>query len=178
MLEKTISEEVIYKGRVVELLTLKVELPDGKVAEREVILHHGGAGVLAIDAEDNCHMVEQFRTAVGQVLLEIPAGKLEKGEDPKACALRELEEETGYKAAHIRFLGDFIPTPGYDSEVLYLYLATELSPGTVNLDEGEFLSSHKRPFAELLEMTLKGEIKDAKTAIAILLTDQLRREAL
>lgn len=178
MKEQTISEQSIFKGRIVELIKRQVQLPDGSIAEREVILHHGGAGILPIDAEGNCYMVKQYRTAVQKELLEIPAGKLEAHEDPMLCAARELEEETGFRAEEITFLGQFIPTPGYDSEVLYLYSARDLRPGQVNLDEGEFLTSIKFPFKTLFEMVLNGGIEDAKTVIAILLTAQKHKELL
>ncbi len=172
LMEETISNESIYKGRVVELVMRQVLLPNGQMAEREIVVHNGGAGVLALDEDGNCFMVRQFRTAVEKELLEMPAGKLEKNEDPLSCAVRELEEETGCIAGKMEFLGQFLPTPGYDTEVLYLYLATELSQGKINLDEGEFLSTVKLPFKSLYQMALSGQIEDAKTVIAILLTAQ------
>lgn len=176
MIEKTISNESIYKGRVVELVKRKVVLPNGQMADREIIMHNGGAGVLALDDEGYCYMVRQYRTAVDKELLEMPAGKLEKNEDPLKCAVRELEEETGWIAGKMEFLGQFLPTPGYDTEVLYLYLATNLSQGKVNLDEGEFLSTEKIPFKTLYRMTLEGQIEDAKTVIAILMAARLKSE--
>ncbi len=150
--EKTKSTETIFKGKVFTVEKLKVTLPDGKDADREVVKHNGGAAVVAIDDEKNVLMVRQFRIAPGKELFEIPAGKLEVGEDPKECASRELTEETGYKAGKIQHLASVYATPGYCTEKLHIYMATDLVPGNPNRDEGEFLSVSSVKLDKLIEM--------------------------
>lgn len=167
--EKSLSSELIYKGRVIELRKDSVELENGKIAIREVIHHNGGVAVLAIDDDDNIMFVRQFRYPYKEALFEIPAGKLEPGEDPAACGRRELEEEAGCVAGEYEFLAKAYPTPGYTDEILHLYVAKKLTFTRQNLDEDEFLTSLKIPYAKALEMCLNGEIKDAKTSIAILM---------
>lgn len=166
--EKTLSSESIYKGRVIELRRDEVELENGSRAEREVIHHNGGVAVLALDDNGNALFVRQYRYPYGEVLLELPAGKLAVGEDPGDCGLRELREETGYIAGDYRFLGKVYPTPGYTDEILYLYVARDLVFAGQRLDEDEFLTVLKIPYKKAVEMCLSGEIKDAKTLIAIL----------
>ncbi|MDD2214267.1 MAG: NUDIX hydrolase, partial [Oscillospiraceae bacterium] len=131
-----------------------------------------GACVIPIDANGQACLVEQFRIATGQTLLEIPAGKLEEGEDPLECARRELAEETGYSAGRIISLGMCWSSPGFSSERLYLYLALDLKNGRQHLDDGEFLSCRTFPFSETVRMVLDGEISDAKSQIAILKANQ------
>ena len=117
-------------------------------------------------------MVRQYRHPAGQHLLELPAGKLEKGEDPDRCAARELEEETGYRPQSVKKLGSFYPTPGYVSEILHLYLADELVPTKQNLDPGEFLDVIAMPLKDALAACFDGRIVDAKTALALLMYKQ------
>ena len=166
--EEKVERNDIFSGRVLKLHVDKVRLHDGKLAEREVCDHPGGVGVLAIDGEKNAILVRQFRYPYGEELLEIPAGKLEKGEDPLECGIRELREETGCKAENITPLGMIYPSPGYVNEKLYLYLATGLSYGECDPDEDEFLRVEKIPFDELKEMVMRDEIHDAKTVSAVL----------
>ena len=166
--EKTISSEMIFDGKVVKLHLDKIVLPDGSEAVREVLSHPGGVGVLAIDEDNNVLMVRQFRTAAKQVMLEIPAGKLEYDENPLECGIRELEEEAAAVAEEIIPLGYFFPTPAYAEEKIYLFFAKGLSYTKQNLDDGEFLAVERIPFDELYEMALNGDIIDAKTLIAIL----------
>ncbi len=167
--EKTLSSEHIFTGRVIELRRDTVELENGATSTREVLHHNGGVAVLAIDDDDNVLFVKQFRYPYGQVLLELPAGKLNAGEDAGLCGRRELEEETGYTAEEYEFLAKAYPTPGYTDEILHLYVARKLTLSQQNLDEDEFLTVQKIPYAKALEMCLNGEILDAKTLIAILL---------
>lgn len=171
--EKTIATRDIYKGRIVHLVEDTVVLPDGSEAGREMILHNGGVGVIALDEDKNVLMVTQYRKPYDEMVLEVPAGKLEKGEDPLEAGKRELSEETGYKAEEFTYLGKYYPTPGYCSEIISLYLARGLSYVGQNLDEGEFVIVEKIPLAKLVEMVMNNEIPDSKTAIAILKADKL-----
>lgn len=171
--EKTIATTDIYNGRIVHLKEDTVSMPDGSIAKRELVIHGGGVGVLALDENNEVYMVRQWRKPYDEVVLEIPAGKLESGEDIKAAALRELMEETGYLAKTIMPMGKYYPTPGYCSEIIYLYLAKDLEYVGQNLDPGEFIEVIKIPLATLLEMVMDNKIYDAKTAIAILKADKL-----
>ena len=171
--EKTIATKEIYKGRIVHLVEDTVILRDGREAGRELVLHNGGAGVIAIDEDKNVLMVSQYRKPYDQVILEVPAGKLEKGEDPQSAAIRELQEETGYTAEKVTYIGKYYPTPGYCSEITYLYLAENLSFVGQKLDHGEFVEVKKIPLSELCDMVMNNEIPDAKTAIAILKADKI-----
>lgn len=166
--EKTISTENIYDGKVVHLRVETVELPDGKTSKRELIGHSGGVGVIAVDENRKVFMVEQYRIAARSMMLEIPAGKLEYGEDPLECGARELIEETGYRAEEFTHLGAYYATPGYCEEVLNIYLAKNLSFVGQHLDDGEFLNVKKYDLDELYNMVMENKIYDAKTAIAIL----------
>lgn len=171
--EKTIATREIYKGRIVHLVEDTVILPDGQEAGREIILHNGGVGVVALDEDKNVLMVSQYRKPYDEMVLEVPAGKLEAGEDPKTAGMRELEEETGYKAEKVTYIGKYYPTPGYCSEIISLYLAEGLSFVGQNLDPGEFVVVKKMPLSLLVEMVMNNEIPDAKTAIAILKADKI-----
>lgn len=166
--EKTLSREDIYLGRIVELHKDKVRLPDGSEAPREIVEHNGGVTVIPVDEAGNVYCVRQYRYAFNEHVLETPAGKLEKGEDPFECAVRELGEETGFTAENYAYLGEMYPSPGYCHEVLHAYLATGLKAGKQHLDAGEFLDVEKYPLDELVEMAMKNELKDAKTIIAVL----------
>ena len=168
--EKKIKTINGYKGVIVNVELDRITLPDGKEAFREVVHHPGGVSVLAIDDDKNVICVRQYRYCFGEHLLEIPAGKLEYGEDPYDCAVRELSEETGITAGKVQSLGEIYPSPGFCKEVLHLYLATELSYGDAHLDPGEFLDVVKVPFDELLAKVMSGEIRDGKTVAAVLKT--------
>ena len=166
--EKTVSVNKIFDGKVVKLRVEDVVLPDGRPAKRQLIAHPGGAGMITVDEDRNVLMVCQYRIAAKEMMLEIPAGKLQYGEDPKVCAEREIVEETGYKAGKVIPLGSYYATPGYCEEVLSLYLGTDLTWQGQNLDEGEFLNVEKYPLDTLYQMVMDNKITDAKTAIAIL----------
>ncbi len=168
MEEKTIQTTEIFHGKVLHVTVDEVELPNGNTSLRELIHHPGGVCVLAMDEQENVLLVRQYRKAVEEALLEIPAGKREPGEDPMLGAARELEEETGFRAKELIPLGHFIPTPGYCDERIYIYLARELMPGTLHPDEDEFVQVEKYPLEELLSMVEKGELTDGKTAIALM----------
>lgn len=168
LIEITETSDVVFHGIVFDTIIKEVRLSDGRLAKREIVKHNGGACILPIDDELNCYMVRQFRSPFECLMLEAPAGKLEIGEDPLVCATRELHEETGFEAAQIVDLGSMIASPGYDSEVIGLYMATGLKQLGQKLDDGEFLNVEKIPLKELLLMVEDGQIKDAKTQLCIL----------
>ena len=168
--ETTISSETVFHGKVFDCLVKQVTLCDGRVARREIVKHNGGACILPVDTEGNAYMVQQFRSPFEKVMLEVPAGKLEGDEDPKACAIRELREETGIVSGMITYLGIMICSPGYCSEKISMYLAQDLEFDRSDLDDGEFLNVIKIPFSRLYEMAMNNEIEDAKTCICILKT--------
>ena len=171
--ETTRSSETIFEGKVVHLKRDVVILPDGSEAYREVVEHTGGVCIAAVDDERRVFLVDQFRYPIGAVVTELPAGKLERGEDPYAAAVRELREETGYTADEVRSLGSILPSPGYTSERLHLYLATGLHEGTQSLDDGEFLNCYRIPLSEAVSMVRDNRIEDAKSATLLLLADAL-----
>lgn len=165
--ERKIKGELIYDGKVVKLWVDDVALENSALAKREYVTHNGGATVLA-ETEDGILFVEQFRYPYGEVVLELPAGKRDGDENPEHTAVRELEEETGYRAGSITFLGEIYPSPGYTNERLYLYLASELEKSVQHTDEDEFLSVRAIKAEDAERMILDGSIKDAKTVIALL----------
>ncbi len=166
--EKTITSEQVYDGIVVKLFSDRVELENGYKATREVIHHPGGVCVVALDDDENVFMVEQFRYPFGEVLVEVPAGKLEYGEDPETCGRRELREEAGAQAQSFEYLGCLYPTVAYDTEKIHMFLARGLSPCEQDLDEGEFLDVRKMPLKQAFEMAMNNELPDAKTQLAII----------
>ncbi|MCM1365477.1 MAG: NUDIX hydrolase [Ruminococcus sp.] len=176
LFEKKISEKLLYDGRIMRVHIDTVELPDGKTATRELVDHNGGACIAALTEDYELFFVKQFRNPFDTVLTELPAGKLEKGEDPKAAAIRELEEECGLKAENVVEMGTVYPTVAYCSEIIYLYLATGLSKSVQHLDEGEFLSVEKIPLDKATEMVMRGEIADSKTALLIMKIARLKDE--
>ena len=172
--EKTISSEVLYKGRIFTRKKKKVILPDGNTADRDIVMDNGGVCIVAITHDLKVLTVKQYRSPYDEIIEEIPAGKREsKDEDPLVCGKRELLEETGATAEHYYFLGELYPTPGYCDEVIYMYAAWGLSFGEMNLDQDEFLTVEKPPFNTLIDKVLKGEIKDSKTQAALLKTKLL-----
>lgn len=165
--EKTLKQEYIFNGKLINLRKDEVLLPNDKKANREVVEHSGGVGIVAINDNNEVLLVKQFRYPYKKVLLEIPAGKINKGENPLKCGIRELKEETGVVAEKIISLGEIYPSPGYCDEVICLYLATNLKIETTNPDEDEFLENISLPFDTALKMAENGEIKDAKTVIGL-----------
>lgn len=167
---RIISSQVIYKGKVFNTLVDQIEYNSGNKAIREVAEHPGGAVVVPVTDNGKIVMVTQYRFPVKEVLLELPAGKLSKGEDPKVCAVRELEEETGYKSDDIKSLGSIYTTPGYSTEKLWIYLAENLKPGNYNREEGEFgMEVFELSLPEVEEKIYNGEIVDGKTICGIFL---------
>ena len=166
--EKTITTKQVYDGIVVKLFSDEVELDNGYKATREVIHHPGGVCVVALDEDENVFMVEQFRYPFAEVLTEVPAGKLEYGEQPELCGRRELKEEVGAEAESFEYLGCLYPTVAYDTEKIYMYLARGLSFSEQDLDDGEFLNVRKMPLKQAFEMAMAGQLPDAKTQLAII----------
>ena len=172
--EKTLESQQIFDGRVVKLFVDKAELENGDIVTREVIKHPGGVCVVPLDENGNVLFVKQYRYPHHQIMLEIPAGKLEWGESHHDCGLRELKEETGCTCDKYTYLGSLIPTPAYCGEVIHMYLAEGLHYGEQSLDEDEFLDIEKIPLKKAAEMIMNNEIADAKTQLAILKTVMLR----
>ena len=172
--EEMVSQETVCEGVIVNVRRDKARLMDGRITNREVVEHPGGVAVFAMDDQGRVALVRQYRYALDRELIEIPAGKLEKGEDPLEAAKRELGEEAGLAAAEYRDLGYIIPTCGYCSEIIYLYAAKGLSPVGQHLDADEFLSVFTLPLDKAAEMVLSGEITDSKTVAAVLKVKALR----
>ena len=171
--EKTISKKEFYKGNIINVEKWQVLLPNGKEASRDVVIHPGASVIIPLTENNEIYMVRQYRKPVEAELLELPAGKLDAGEDPKVCAQRELKEETGLDADEIKHVLSFNSTPGFTNEILYMYLATGLHEGTACTDEDEFLRVEKFPVNKLLDMIFNHEITDAKTIIGIFLADKI-----
>ncbi len=171
--EKQVESVQKYDGKIVKLFVDKAQLENGDIVTREVIKHPGGVCVVPLDDNGNVILVRQFRYPHTRVLLEVPAGKLEYGEDPEKCGLRELKEETGCTCDSFVSLGKLLPTPAYDTEITYMYLARGLHGGEQDLDDDEFLEVEKIPLEKAAEMIMNNEIDDAKTQIAILKTVML-----
>lgn len=174
--EKQLRSEKIYDGRILHITRDTVLLENGTEATREVVHHPGGACVVPLTAGNEILMVRQYRYPHAALTLEVPAGKLEYGEDPSECARRELREEAGAEAGRFELLGRLFPTPAYDKEVIYMYLARDLKlRGVQDLDEDEFLDVVRIPFEEAVAMVMRDELPDAKTQLAILKTAEFLR---
>ncbi len=171
--ERTLSSETIFDGKILHIRRDTVLLPNGRQAFREVADHPGGVCVLALDSQGQVLLVSQFRYPYGEVLRELPAGKLEPGEDPDEAARRELREEAGAVAGEFRSLGELYPSPGYCGEIIRMYLARDLRFEEADPDEDEFLNVERAPFPLLVEQVLSGEVRDAKTIAAVLKTKLL-----
>jgi ADP-ribose pyrophosphatase len=169
--EKQISSEEIFNGVAIHLFRDEILLPNGKKSVREVIRHPGAVCVLPLTEQGEIIFVNQFRYALGKVTLEVPAGKLEKGEDPMVAAMRELSEETGLDAKNVVPMGELYTTPALIDEIIYMYIATDLYQGEKHPDEDEFLEIVRIPLSELVEDVLSGRIPDSKTQCAVLKAD-------
>lgn len=174
--ETVLSSEKIYDGKIVHLHVDTVRLSDGKESKREVVSHGGAVCIVPVQEDGTTLLVRQFRLPAGKILLEIPAGTLEKGEEPQACALRELEEEIGYKAANIRLLFACYLAPGYSTEKIHAYIATGLTKTQTHFDEGENLELVTMPLAEAVQRVLAGELEDAKTIAALLVANEVLKQ--
>lgn len=168
--EKPVKQDYIYKGKIVNLRVDDALLPNGTTAKREIVEHPGGVCVAALTDNNELMFVEQFRYPYFEVVLELPAGKLEYGEDPFEAGKRELREETGATASKYEDLGKLYPTPGYCGEIIHMYLAKNLSFGEQNLDSDEFLEVKKIPLEKAFQMVMNNEIRDSKTQVGIVKT--------
>ncbi len=174
--EERMASRLIFDGRVVHLYVDRVRLPDGKEAEREYMRHIGAVCVLPLDRDGVVHCVRQYRYPHAEVLLEIPAGKLDsKTEDRASAALRELREETGFRCGKLTFLGNIYTSPAILDEVIGLYLAEDLVPGDTHPDEDEFLAPVGVPLEQLVDDVMAGRIPDAKTQLAVMRIAELLR---
>lgn len=167
--EKTIKTEKIFSGKVINVQVEDVELPNGKISKREIVKHPGAVAIIPITNENKIVMVEQFRKPLERTIVEIPAGKLEKGEEPEYTARRELEEETGYDCEQLDYLVSFYTSPGFSDEILHIYLAKGLTKkeNAASLDEDEFVNVMELTLAEAEQYLRETKIYDAKTVYAI-----------
>jgi len=170
--EKTISSDRIYTGKVISLKVDTVEVENQGYQKREIVEHCGAVGIVAINDNNEVVLIKQFRKAIEKVIWEIPAGKLEVGENPKECAIRELKEETGYEAENLKLIHKFFTSAGFSNQKIYIYLATGLTAGERSLDD-ESLEVYKIDLEDAYNMVIKNEIEDAKTLIGILLAKEL-----
>ena len=166
--EKTISSDLIYEGPIFTITHDKAELENSKTAVRDVLHHNGGVCVIPITENNEIFLVKQFRYPFQTVTREVPAGKLEKGEDHDECGRRELLEETGYTCKEYIYLGEMLPTPAYNTEITYMYLAKGLTFSSQSLDPDEFLDVERIPLSEAVKQVMDGTIRDGKTQIAVL----------
>ncbi len=171
--EKPLTEDVAWTGRIFNVDRLRVELPDGRVALRDVVRHPGAVAVVALTEDGRICLVRQYRTALGRVTVEIPAGKLAPGEDPLECASRELLEETGMSAEKIAFLTTIATSDGFTDELIHVYMATGLTFTRSNPDADEFINVDLVPLEELVDSVLDGRIEDAKTVVGALVCDAI-----
>lgn len=168
--EKTLEQNYIYRGKILDFHLDKAELENGRTVTRECVDHRGGVTVAALTPEKELLFVRQFRYPYKEVVLETPAGKLEKGENPLEAGKRELKEETGAVGAHYIDMGTAYPSAGYTNEIIYLYACRVESWGKIKLDEGEFLEAERIPLEKAYQMVIENKIPDAKTQIAVLKT--------
>lgn len=161
--------QTIHHGRVFTLRQDTVRMPDGKTTTLDIIAHHGAATLVPVDDTGRIWFVRQYRHAAGDVLLELPAGTIDPGEAPEACAAREVREEIGMAAGKLQHIGEFFLAPGYSTEYMHIYLATDLRPAPLQHDADEFLSVVTVPIAEAYAMARDGRIRDAKSLAALLL---------
>lgn len=164
---RRIDRKEVFKGKIFTVAEDTIEFPNGKQAKWDVLLHDGAAAIVPIDNDGMVVLVEQYRCVEDGLILEIPAGKLEKDEDPSLCAIRELEEETGYKAKKLIPIGSIYSAVGFSDEEIKLFVAEGLEPGKVNLDPDEYVNVKKFTLQEVIDMILNGQIKDSKTIAAV-----------
>lgn len=175
-MEETVDSRIIYEGRIIRVKEDTVRLHNGNLAKRELVEHPGGVGIVAYTPEGTIIFVRQFRKPYEEEVLEIPAGKLEPGEDHCLCGKRELEEETGFQAQQFMYLGGFYPSPGYCGEVIHLYYADGLTPGKTHPDPDEFVDVLEFSPEQVEHMIQIGEIKDMKTIVGYFLSKKVREQ--
>ncbi len=169
------SEERAWEGRIFDVDTLRVSLPDGRPARRDVVRHPGAVALVALTNEGRVCLVRQYRTALDRVTVELPAGKLDPGEDPEHCARRELLEETGFKAEKLALLTSIVTSCGFSDEVIHIYMATGLTFAGSDPDADEFLNVDLVDTAEFVDAALDGRVEDAKTVVGALALDAISR---
>lgn len=171
--ERILSEELAWHGKIFDISTLQVELPNGHTSRRDIVRHCGAAAIVALTESGKIALVRQYRTALDRVTVEIPAGKLDPGEDPEECARRELHEETGFIAHRMRYLTTIASSCGFSDELIHIYMATQLEFDQACPDEDEFLNVDLVPLSELIDAVLDGKIQDAKTIVGALACDAI-----
>jgi ADP-ribose pyrophosphatase len=172
---KRLSSERVYAGRLLKIDKDKVELPNGRTTDLEMVRHPGASAIVPFVTDDEILLIRQFRYATGGFIYEVPAGTLHKGEAPEECARREVQEEVGLRAGRLRLLASIFTTPGFTDEIIHLYAAHDLTPVPQNLDHDEVLTVERVPFAQAIEMVRDGRIKDAKSICALLLAREQSR---
>lgn len=177
LIEKELSSQKIYDGRLLHVYKDKVILPNGKTSYREYLKHRGAAAIVPLTENNDVIAVRQYRYPLRRVTIEIPAGKIDEGEEPVDAALRELSEEAGITSAKLKYIGGLLPSVAYTDEEIHMYIATDLVFGTPHADEDEFLEIIKIPLSEFVNKILDGEIKDSKTQAAILKTALLLKKS-
>ncbi|NLP46477.1 MAG: NUDIX hydrolase [Epulopiscium sp.] len=170
---KRIGRREVYQGRIFTVAEDTIRFPNGKETTWDLLLHSGAAAVVPIDDDGNIVLVEQYRCVADENILEIPAGKLEKDEEPSICAARELEEETGYKAKKLIYVSSIYSAVGFSDEVIQIYAAIGLETGVQNLDENEYVIVKKYTMKEVIDMILNGKIKDSKTIAGIFMVKEM-----
>ena len=173
LMEKTLSTQTVFQGKIITVKVDKALLPNGAEASREVVEHPGGVCILALREDGTVPLVRQFRYPLGDVMLELPAGKLEYGEEPRPAAIRELGEEVGLEPGRLTDLGFIYVSPGFCKEKLHMYLARDVKQVPVHPDEDEFLDIVSLPFDRLVELVMSGQITDGKTVATVLKTKVL-----
>ena len=171
--ERILSEDLAWHGKIFDVNTLQVELPNGHTSRRDIVRHCGAAAIVALTESGKIALVRQYRTALDRVTVEIPAGKLDPGEDPEECARRELHEETGFIAHRLRHLTTIASSCGFSDELINIYMATQLEFDQACPDEDEFLNVALVPLGELIDAVLDGKIQDAKTVVGALACDAI-----
>jgi ADP-ribose pyrophosphatase len=171
MVYETRNSETVYLGKAFDVRKDRVLLPDGKETSFDVVVHPGAVTLIPVDSEGRILFVRQYRYAVGEELLELPAGTLEAGEDPQDCAHREIREETGMSAAKLEKIGEFFLVPGYSTEYMYIFLATILKPDPLPGDEDEFITVEAVSLEKIPELISQGTLRDAKSLSALLLAE-------
>ena len=169
--EEVISQETAWSGKIFDVECLEVKLPNGHVSRRDVVRHHGAVAIVALTESGKIALVRQYRTALDRVTVELPAGKLDPGEDPEECARRELHEETGFIAHRMRYLTTIASSCGFSDELIHIYMATQLEFDQACPDDDEFLNVDLVPLSELIDAVLDGKIQDAKTVVGALACD-------
>lgn len=171
--ETTVSSDLIYTGKTIQLRVDTVEMPNRGYQKREIIEHKGAVAIVAITDDNNVVLVKQYRKAVEKELYELPSGKIEMGETPMDCAIRELKEETGYSSDSLKLIYKYYPTPGFSNQLVFIYLAKNLTPGENSLEEDEFIEVDEIDLEQAYNLVMTNEICDSKTVIGLLLTKEL-----